>query len=79
MVRIEAKKIRSVLKFHQSKWLKPYTESNARKVIKVEKNSNKDGKVMSKLMNNAVYGKTMENLRNRNDARLASNEKYFLK
>ena len=48
-------------------------------MIKVEKNSNKDRKVMSKLMNNAVYGKTTENLRNRNDARLASNEKYFLK
>ena len=30
-------------------------------------------------MNKAVYGKTMENLRNRIDVRLASNEKNYLK
>ena len=30
-------------------------------------------------MNNAIYGKTTENLRNRNNARLVSNEKDYLK
>ena len=30
-------------------------------------------------MKSAVYGKTMENLRNRNDVRLVSNEKDYLK
>ena len=29
-------------------------------------------------MKSAVYGKTMENLRNRNDVRLVSNEKDYL-
>ena len=30
-------------------------------------------------MNNTVYEKTMENLRNRVDARLVNDEKYYLK
>ena len=39
------------------------------------KNGDKDGKVLCKLMNNAEYGKTMENLGNRISVRLVSNEK----
>ena len=41
------------------------------------KNRNKDGKALYKLMNNAIYGKTMENLRNRIDGRLV--KKDYLK
>ena len=37
-----------------------------------ERNNNKDGKALYKLINNAVYGKTIENL-NRIDVRLVSN------
>ena len=44
-----------------------------------EKNGGKDGKVLYKLMNNDVYGKTMENLRNRIYVRLVSNKKSLLK
>ena len=44
-----------------------------------EKNGGKDGKVLYKLMNNDVYGKIMENLRNRIYVRLVSNKKSLLK
>ena len=48
------------------------------KRTEAEKNNNKDGKALYKLINNAVYGKTIENL-NRIDVRLVSNKKDYLK
>ena len=52
---------------------------NTQKRIEAEKNGGKDGKALYKLMNNSVYGKTMEKLRNRIDVRLVSNKKDYLK
>ena len=43
------------------------------------KNGAKDGKTLQKLMNNAIYRKTMENLRNRIDVRLVTIQKDYLK
>ena len=59
--------------------LKQYVELNIQKRIEAEKNDDKDGKALYKLMNNAVYGKTMENLRNKIDVKLVSNKKDYLK
>ena len=71
-------------------WLKPHAELNTRKIIEAEKNGDEDGKALEnrsrkscyedglalfKLMNNAVYGKTMKNIRNRTDKTLASNKR----
>ena len=56
---LKLKKIYRVLEFNQSQWLKPYIEFNTQKRIEVEKNNDKDGKPLYKLMNNAMYGKTM--------------------
>ena len=53
--------------------------STHKKRIEAEKNGGKDGKELCKLMSNAVYGKTMENLRNKIDVKLVSNKKYYLK
>ena len=51
-----------------------------KKVQKQKKNGDKDGKVLYKFMNNAIYGgKKMENLRNRIHVELVSNKKDYLK
>ena len=52
-----------------------YNTNSTQKRIEAEKNGDKDGKALYKLMNIAVYGKTRENLRNRIDVRLVSNQK----
>ena len=63
--RIKTEKIQRVLEFNHSQWLKLHIELNTEKSIEAEKNGGKDGKAIYKLMNNAIYGKKMENLRNR--------------
>ena len=75
--RIKNKKVRHVLEFDQSKWLKPYIEFNTEKRIEAEKNGDKDGRAFCKLMSNADFGKTMKSLRNRVEVRMVNNTKLF--
>ena len=75
---LKLKIIHCVLEFNRSEWLEQYFEFNTQKRIEQKKKGDKDGKVLYKLMNNAVYRKTMENLRNRIDVKLVSNEKDYL-
>ena len=77
-LRLKLEKVHRVLEFNQSQWLKQ-CEFNKQKRIEAEENGDKDGKALYKLMNNAVYGKTMENLRNRIDVKLVSSKKDYLK
>ena len=72
---LKLKKIHCILEFNQSQWIKPYIEFNTRKTIEAEKNGDKDGKALYKLMNNAVYGETMEKLRNRIKLNLSRTKK----
>ena len=65
-----------ISKFKQSDWLKKYTDFNTNK----KKNaSHSFEKYLFKLMNNSVYGKTMENLRRRIKFRLVNNAKGYKK
>ena len=54
-------------------------ELNTQKIIEAEKNRDKDEKLFYRLMDNAIYGKAKEGLKNKTDERLLSNKKDYLK
>ena len=71
---LKLKKIHRGIEFDEEDWLKPYIAKNTEEREKVKSKSEKN---FFKLMNNAVFGKTMENVRNRVDERMSTSKKQI--
>ena len=73
---MELKKIHRGIRFTESDFLKPYIDTNVKLRTQAKNDFEKD---FFKLMNNSVFGKTMENIRNRVNIKLVDSGEQFKK
>ena len=69
-------KVHCMIEFNQSAWLKPYTDFNAKLRTQAKNDFEKD---FFKLMNNSVFDKTMENIKNHKGSELVTTRELFFK
>ena len=69
-------RVHRVLSFKQGNWLKKYVDFSTEKR---KQNNDEFSKHLYKLLNNCIYGKSIENIRKRMNVKLINDKKVYLK
>ena len=77
-LKLEDITIKQKLEYSKREWLKPCIEFNIRKRKEAKAKGDKFGDVFFKLMNNSFYGKTIENVYNRQDIELVNDVDRYI-